>query len=784
MNFTGKISGTVLEANSDKPVEYANITLFSKRDSSLITGTITDNRGRFRLDLSRPGRFILEVKFIGFKAVWIDTIKIGPRHADLTLAPIRLKPVVLQGQEVNVTTGRPAVEYKLDKKVLNVRQELTSISGSAVDVLENVPSVSVDFNGNVQLRGSSSFTVLIDNRPTALDASEALQQIPATEIENIEIITNPSAKYDPDGITGIINVITRKNRLEGISGLFNSNRGSYDQYGGDFLLGYRSTWGTFSLGANLDRRTHPGTIETENRTTLSNQTTSVLSTGTSDFQRQFTSVKGEWDWPITEQDNLTLSFRSGLFEMSRGSEQNFTIDSPLNIDWANYSNSSSWERSGLFLSATGDYLHHFSKKGHEVSLQYNYRQFDGDELAITKSLNPGNEIFSGQRTTEKGPNHHSRIQLNYIFPFSETSRFEGGYQLRMGKSQDITTFANYDTLMESFIDLDAYAHDVSYSRNIQSLYSILAKENDHLSIQIGLREEYTGRTISVTDAGDTYTIDRWDLFPSVHSSWNISPVLQIMGSYSRRINRPRGWYLEPFMTWTDDRNVREGNAGLLPEYIDSYETSIQRSMNKSVLSLEGYYRRRFNVIEEFRSVYQDTTDIIFHQYQNAGTSESVGVEAMLSLRHWKWWNLNLTTNVYTYTLTPDSEFNLPVTSSSNWSLRINNTFILGSNTRIQLSGRYNSPTVTSQGKRSGNSITSLAIRQKFMDKKLSLTVQINDLFQTSRWETTSEGENFYSYSLMNRDAPVVVATLTYNFHNYRQKRSPRNGNDESVGEDF
>ncbi len=784
MNFEGHLKGTVFDDKSQEPIEYANITLFSKRDSSLVTGTITDNQGRFTLEVTRPGRFILEVKFIGFEAQWIDTLWIGPRNPNITLAPIYLKPAVLQGQDVNVTAERPEVEYKLDKKVLNVRQEMTSLSGSAMDVLENVPSISVDFNGNVQLRGSSSFTVLIDNRPTALEASEALQQIPATEIENIEIITNPSAKYDPDGVTGIINIVTRRNRLESISGLFNSNGGSYDQYGGDFLLGYRSAWGHFSLGANLNRRTNPGTIKTENRTTLGNDVTSIISSGTSNFQRQFSSVKGEWDWPMTEQDNFTLSFRTGLYEMSRGAEQNFAISSTTDPAVVDYTNSSTWNRSGLFLSATGDYLHRFAQDGHELSLQYNYRQFDGDELAINKSLDLNGVVFSGQKTTEKGPNHRSRVQLNYLRPLSKTLRFEGGYQLRLGSSQDVTTFANYDTLMGTFTNLDAYSHNVSYLRNIQSLYSMLAHETDRMGIQIGFRGEYTGREISITDVGQTYTIDRWDLFPSVHSSWKVSDRLQLMASYSRRINRPRGWYLEPFETWIDDHNIRQGNAGLLPEYINSYETSVQMMFGKSVLSVEGYYRKRFNVIEEFRSIYQNTTDVILHQYENAGISEAVGVESMLSLRHWKWWNLNLTSNIYAYSLTPDEGFNLPASSSSNWSLRVNNTFTLGPDTQIQLSGRYNSPTVTSQGKQSGNSVTSLAFRQKFLDKKLSLTLQINDIFQTSQREFTSQGTNFYSYNLMNRDAPVVVATLTYNFHNYRQKRSPGNGSDESMGDDF
>lgn len=235
----GQISGIVIDSLSGQFIEYATVGLFQKRTNKLITGTITKRNGRFYMEKIAPGRYSIRISFMGYKDYIVHDVKINRENYILNLGKLKLQTSVESLNEVVIDGSYPRIDYQIDKKVINVSKQITTISGTAVDVLENVPSVKVDIEGNVMLRGSSGFTVLIDGRPSVLDANDALQQIPASTIDNIEIITNPSAKFDPDGTAGIINIITKKNKLQGFSGVVNLNAGLNNKYGGDFLINYK-----------------------------------------------------------------------------------------------------------------------------------------------------------------------------------------------------------------------------------------------------------------------------------------------------------------------------------------------------------------------------------------------------------------------------------------------------------------------------------------------------------------------------------------------------------------
>jgi len=254
----GKIKGTVIDEQSKKPIEYATVALYKADDDKLVTGAITDYLGQFKIDQPDKGDYYLVITFIGLEDQKSTIFKVENDQHNVNLGNFFLKSASKDLGEVEVVGKRAPIEYKIDKKVINVDKQITSSAGTAVDVLENVPSVQVDIEGNVSLRGSTSFTVFIDGKPTILEPSDALRQIPSSSIENIEIITNPSVKYEPDGATGIINIITKKNYLDGLSGIVNLDAGMYDQYGGDFQLGYRINKFNFILGANYDKHTRPG----------------------------------------------------------------------------------------------------------------------------------------------------------------------------------------------------------------------------------------------------------------------------------------------------------------------------------------------------------------------------------------------------------------------------------------------------------------------------------------------------------------------------------------------
>ena len=281
----GKITGMVMDETTKQPMEYANIAIYNIGDSSLVTGGITDENGVFEITGTGFGEFYLEANFIGFNKTRVAEITLKPESRVFDAGSIDLSPAAVSLAEVSVVADKAAVEYKLDKKVVNVSQVISAVGGTAVDVLENTPSVQVDIEGNVSLRGSSNFTVLIDGRPSVLSGSDALRQIPASALENIEVITNPSAKYEPDGMAGIINLVTKKNAMNGVNGIINASIGSSDKYRGDFTLNYRTEKFNVYFGADWRDETNYGKMMLERETFLNDTTEYLKIDGTRDFIR-------------------------------------------------------------------------------------------------------------------------------------------------------------------------------------------------------------------------------------------------------------------------------------------------------------------------------------------------------------------------------------------------------------------------------------------------------------------------------------------------------------------
>jgi outer membrane cobalamin receptor len=668
---------------------------------------------------------------------------------------------------VEVVEEKPALEFKIDKKVINVSKQYTALSGSAVDVLENVPSVTVDIEGNVRLRGSENFTVLIDGKPTILEPNEVLQQIPAGAIEDIEIITNPSAKYDPEGISGIINIITKKKQLSGLSGILNGNGGLNDKYGGDFLFNWRRERYNLSLGGDYNKRFHPGEYLMENQTFQQDTTSFVNSSGESDFDRLMYGMKGIVDLYLSAADMLSIGFRYGDRAMERISRTRFDEWSePGDSHYVSTSNGG-WERSGYFYSGNLDFQHTFSKQ-HELLGQLITNKRTGDEVSYNELVTMSDSIIYGQKAEEEGPGTHLRAKLDYSLPLREHDKFETGIQSRFSWSDDITRLYEYDSLSLQYEYRPQFSHETSYDQIIHSLYSIYSGELGAFGYQGGVRGEYTYRFIELVGEEQDFGIDRWDVFPTTHASYRFSEGNQVMASYTRRIDRPRGWYLEPFVTWSDAYNVRQGNPDLKAEYIDSYEMGYQRYVGRNSVSAEIYYRVTHNKVDRIRTVYQP--NVIMHTIDNVGTDYALGTEAMVNLDLFKIWNINLIASVFDYRIEGEIAEESFSRESFNWSTRLNNTFRVGSGTRVQLSGTYYSPSVSSQGDREGFLMTDAAIKQNVFVRNLTATLQVRDIFGTGKHDYTSEGPDFYSHSEFTRESPVIMITLTYNFNNYKPER--------------
>lgn len=776
------IKGVIKDETSKKPVQFANAALFRAKDSSVVAGTVADENGNFIMKNIPYGRYYLVIDFIGYYKKTISDIKLFPKNKEFDAKIVFLKAASENLDEVVVNGERNLVEYKIDRKVINISKNINSSGGTLTDALENAPSVQVDIDGNVTMRGSSNFQVLIDGKPSVLDANDILQQIPASAVENVEIITNPSVKFDPDGTTGIINIIMKKTHKSGVTGVVNASVGTGDKYSTDFLFNYKTKKVGFYIGANYGNRKSIGTGNSL-RTTLLNDTTNYLKLSSErSHQRKYYSVKGGVDFYLNDNNTLSFSGRYGFFGFGMGSNSNiYEYTLPVTTDYYTI-NDGSFDIGGGFYSGTVDYKHNFAKKGHEINFSADYSVRSGG-ITNTVSETESDKTFlstyneSKYQTFQDRGRDRLRIKLDYTYPINEKSKIEAGYQSRILSASGNYVYENFTN--GTYIEDPALSNDMIFTRNIHSLYTSYSGEFAGISYMAGIRGEYTDRMIDQITSGEKYPINRFDFFPSLHLSKRISKTDQMQLSYSRRVNRPRHWYLNPFPGYSDSYSVRQGNPALLPEFIDSYELSYNKRIKKSFFNIDAYYRQTNNSINRTQQLLDDGR--ILYTFSNLDKEFAYGSELSGNFQFYKWWTLYANVNLYYYNLEGETVGITTSDKSFNYDAKINSTFMFTKTSRLQINGFYNAPTVTTQGNREAFYIISAAFRQEFFKRKLSVVIRANDIFKTGKYIIDTEGTGFTSHDEMLREAPVFMLSLSYKINNYKQKRSERN-DDMDMGE--
>ncbi|MBN2172517.1 MAG: TonB-dependent receptor [Bacteroidales bacterium] len=785
MPAEGKLIGKVIDAKINEPMEYSNVVLYSLRDSSIVTGTVTDPHGNFKMENLRYGRFYAIANFIGYNKKVIENITINPKQQVVDLGIVYLEPAATNLEGVEVVADKQHVEFKIDKKIVNVSQDLVGSTGSAVSILENVPSVQVDIEGNVSLRGTENFQVLVDGKPSIIQGSDALQQIPASTIDHIEIITNPSAKYDPDGVGGIINVVLKKQKQSGLTGVVNASIATGDKYSTDFVLNYRTSRFNFFAGAEVNSRYFKMEGNSNYETYFEDSTSYQDAFRNGKMHRTGYDIRGGLDFYLDDKTTLTLEGNFGNYGFGRNmtsSRHIYTI--PESIDEYSQSVSES-ERGGNFYRTNLNLLHKFDDKGHKIEalVDYSTSKTDDWETQHDYLTDPYwninyDSIPESIKTNEDENDLDIRLKADYTKPIGADGKLEAGYQSRFNLENEIFTFQDYDPVTGDWIQDDKFSSEVDFKRNIHSVYAIYSNVWGSFGYQLGLRGEYTDRKIENVDTADAYVINRFDYFPSIHLSKEFEGGHQILVSYSRRIDRPGGRELDPVPNYMDPYNIWVGNPALEPEYIDSYELGYQKRFEKSFISLEGYYRINKNKITRVKTLRDD--GIFIHTHQNLNKDFSLGAELMVNLDITKWLLFNGSVNVYNYRLEGNVEDVDVSKESTNWDSRGNVTLKFRHDIRVQLTGNYRGPSVTAQGERKGFMMTDAAVRKDFLDKKLSVTLSVRDIFSTAKREYITHGASFYSYDYFTREAPVFTINLTYLINNYKKQRN-QNGDMENSG---
>lgn len=790
----GMIKGSVKETSQKTALEYANVLVYSLPDSSMVSGTITNPQGSFEIKDLSYGKYYIIAEFIGFKKKTIPDLEISKENKVIDCGEIVLEPSVTELSEVNVTAEKNMVMYQIDKKVVNIDKKLTAAGGNLVDALENTPSIQVDAEGNVTLRGSSNFTVLIDGKPTALAGNDALKQIPSSAVANIEIITNPSAKYDPDGSAGIINIIMKKEYKKGMNGIVNASAGNYFQHNGDFNLNFRQEKVNFFVGGSYsDRRRHPST-SIKNEQHYTDQSYYTTQNSDRDQNNKSWSLKGGIDFYLNQNSTLTASGEYGYFGFDMLMPAKSTKTSlPLN-EILYYVNKSHLTIGGKYTNLNLNYEQKFNEKGHKVLLGMNYSNWDGkvtSDIQIDTTTVNWSDVLSANRyrTIQKNLEKEYRGKIDYTYPVNDKINLEAGYQARIENVTSTYQKEDYVFITNGW-DGDAnFNNGMEFKQNIHSLYFTVSGSLIGIDAKAGLRGEYFDRFLKINSPSDNYKLELFELVPTLHLSKKLGQKHQIQASYSRRINRPEQWNLNPFPIYTDNDITQTGNPDLKPEYVDSYEINFMRNLKKGFVSVETYYKQTNNAINQ-TLIKDPETNLIKISPDNLDRNFSYGMNFSTNLSLVKWFSVYASANIYSFNVSGD------IVSADIDTKRINSDFVLNSNfnfkkgTRFQLTGFYNAPKLTSQGEQSEMYGINMALRQDFLKKKLAVSLRVNDVFSTMKFRFNSytpasgsgideipEVKTDFTFKM---DSPTVMLSLSYTINNYK-KRAEEEGPQQNVG---
>ena len=776
----GIVKGNVIDADNGEIIEYATIAFYHTRLEKIMAGGITDLHGNFIIENIPIGKYQMKVEFIGYEPFVIDELKITRENFEYLFKNIKISSKATVLNEVNITAERAVIVNKIDRKVVSVDKNLVSAGGSAVDVLENVPSIEVDTEGNISLRGSQNVTILIDGRPSGLSAESTgalLEAIPSESIESIEIITNPSAKYDPDGVSGILNVVLKKNKLVGFNGQVSAGIGTNGSYNAGASLNYRNTKMNISTNYNFRQFERPMDGFSDKTIFVGDTIKHYGDVNESDRLGSNHSFSLNADFFLNPTTQWSFGGRASKRSMERtqfniydnyygfeGSNEAFTTDY--------YRNDINSSNIGFNYDLNTNFRKAFSSKDHFLEAEISYSNYDSEmnqnraTSAIDETTNyPDGFIPNDLAENTLSESNVKTFRLDYAQPFENT-------KLELGAKSTLRTMANdyvAGQLNNDIITPDVgLSNEFIYTENVHAAYAQFGGELGKFSFQTGLRAEYADINSELVTTGEIYPRDYFSLYPSVFLLQKINKNNEINLNYSRRVNRPRSRQLNPFGNSSDPYNIRRGNPDLNPEYVNAIEAGYTKYINKSMLNATVYYRYITDVIENINII--DDFGVSTITYQNIGSRESYGGELTYSGQFFKWWSMNAGFNFYQLSYTSGESTELS-NEGFTWNLKASNNFRINTNLSAQLSGRYDAPRVIPQGSMDARFAIDAGIKHDLFNKKASINLRIRDIFNTRQFAYEAYGSNYNLVTERHPTTRMVQLSLSYKFGKMSMNKS-------------
>jgi iron complex outermembrane recepter protein len=765
MAQAGKVSGRLTD-NQKKPVPFATITLL-RSDSSVAGGFLTEEDGKFLIETQGLGNYILRVSGIGMKTRTVNNISLTAEQPEKNLGDVTVSMTAQSLKEVEITGEKAMMEMSIDKKVFNVDKNITTAGGSASDVLQNVPSISVDVDGSVSLRGKSGALILIDGKPATLlggDAASALQSLPAASVQSVEVITNPSAKYDAQGVTGIINIITKRDKKFGLNGSVTAGAGTRDKYNGSLNLNIKNkSWNIFLNSSFRQNRNYNRT--TTDRQNFNNSSTyNTYEDNTRTFGGSFNSLGAEY--MINEKNSITLTQNINRMTWGGKGYSIYSIySSPEHKE--SVQRRSTYNLGGPLSSSTSlDYKHKF-KERQEITANATYAT-----TWVTREQEYETNVYDGvgglksgpvkQHAPGRGGNSSLNAQTDFTTPFlTAKGKLDAGLktQLFSFNSANTPTIDSGTGAQVDYVLLNNY----DYTQETHAAYTSYSDQKGKWSYQGGLRLEYAlyeGTAYSLK--GKRYSNEFLNLFPSAFVSYKMPKDQTMNLNYSRRINRPGFMQLMPYVDLSNPQDTNIGNPNLIPEFIHNTELSYNRSFKKGHNFIASvYYQQTQNMIERYRRFYADGTT--FTQPQNLNSGTTYGLEMIGKAQLNKIWDATLSVNLFQNEIKGiniDPSLN---NSGFSWFAKGNTNIKLPAGFSVQLNGNYEAPKIAGQGRLKEVYWVDAAVKKNLLKNKATLTANVSDIFNTRKYTTIYEYPSYVQSMYRDRETRIGNISFTYRF---------------------
>ncbi|WP_342329725.1 TonB-dependent receptor [Pedobacter sp. FW305-3-2-15-E-R2A2] len=786
----GKIIAKVVDAQNSETIPFATAVILDRKTKALVKGVQTDVNGNLSMTGLPKGVFTFKVSYVGYQTMVRDSVSISAIVKEINLGTIKMKTAkgtVLN--EVAITAQKSTIQLGVDKKVFSVDQSLVSEGGSASDLLQNVPSVQSDIDGNVSLRGSTGVKVLIDGKPSLIaggNVAQILQSIPASSIESVELITNPSAKYDAEGQSGIINIVLKKNKKLGLNGNIALTAGNRENYNANTSLSFQNSkvnlYGNYSyrygnrLGGGYNNISY---LDSTFPNAFANQNTDSKSLDKGH------NVKAGLDYYLSDKD--VLSFSGGFNIRDNDRNEFLTIDqlnslkAPLELSRRNNSNLGSGGSYDLNL----DFSHKFKKPKEEITFNASFSEGDNDNLQIYNTdiynLNGTavDQLPEIIRNDGTGINRNYNIQADYTLPVGKSGKLEAGYRSQVRIAENNTFSDRLNNLTGNYDVNLALTNDFNSKDQVHALYANYQNQVKNFGYQVGLRAEDatldtrlgmygTNGQLSSLPGKVAYT----RIYPSIFLTQKFKSEQQLQLSYSRRVNRPRGWDTNPFIDVSDPLNYRQGNPNLKPEDVHAFELSYSKFWPKVTFISTAYLRQTNDVIQRIRTE-PDQNGITITTPQNLTKELSSGLELIGRFDVSKAWNFTANANLYQSTIDGVPAFGIVDNSGFTWNANLTNNFVLPYNITLQIKGDYRARQVMAQGTRNAMYGVDAGAKYDFKNKKSSLSLNVRDIFNTRNWSMTTSTQN--SIVDFRRYMQGTMASLTYSYRFGKTSFSPKKG---------